>query len=154
MAKRPSAQTLLKYKLTLARVEMINKITGFIEKRPNAELLKIYRQFFRDDIHSLAIASSLVCYFCKDKGLIPNHNEPDSICPVCGKSSQPKELLNHEQEWKECSTCLGVGYISQIIEGVKQAETCTNCKGTGKICTDPKPLSEQPIASSKPNSPV
>ena len=116
MAKRPSEQTLLKYRLALAREEMIKKITGFIEKRPNAELLKIYRHFFRDDIHSLAIASSLpsdVCTYCKGKGFISDY--------------------------------IGVGIIDN---------DCKHCQGTGKICTDPKPSSEQPIASSKPNSPV
>lgn len=116
MAKRPSAQTLLKYKLILARVEMINKITSFVERRNNSDLLKIYRQFFRDDIHSLAIASSL----------------PSDVCTYCK----------------------GNGSVDEVRGINTTRRSCRECQGTGKICTDPKPSSEQPIASSKPNSPV
>lgn len=124
MSKRPSTETLNKYRLALAREEMIKKLTTFIEKRKNEDLLKIYRQFFRDDIHSLAIASTI-----------------------------PTGPLNQKQEWVDCSICKGTGMFHTGQYG--SWETCPTCKGEKKIkCTDPKPLSEQPIASSKPNSPV
>lgn len=55
--KRLSQTTKQKYQQALAREAMIEKLTNWLVKRSNAELVKIYRTYFRDDINSLALAS-------------------------------------------------------------------------------------------------
>lgn len=54
--KRLSKETKTKYAIALAREAMIEKLTTFIEKRNNKQLRDIYLTYFRDDIHSLALA--------------------------------------------------------------------------------------------------